>query len=119
MKNIILFAISIVSVNASSIFWKISFNQVLKTFDGGSLFLKQLTNFWYFMGWFFYILATFLWIYLLSKYEYSKAYPILVGACIILSLIAGIIFFKENSGMLCKTVGAALIICGAFLIARS
>jgi multidrug transporter EmrE-like cation transporter len=119
MENIVLFIISVSLICASSVSWKISFAQVLKSFDGSSLLLRQFTNLWYIAGWIFYILATFLWVYLLGKYEYSKIYPIFVGVCIILSLIAGLVFFKENTGMLYKTTGAALIICGAILIAKS
>lgn len=119
MKNIILFIVSVSLVGASSISWKISFMQVLKNSSSDSLFLQQLTNLWYLVGWVLFISATFLWVYLLSKYEYSKIYPIYVGVCIILSLIIGFIFFKENTGMLYKTIGAALIICGSLLIARA
>lgn len=119
MKNIILFIISVSLVGVSSISWKISFMQVSKNLGDGTLLFKQLTNLWYIVGWILFISATFLWVYLLSKYEYSKIYPIYVGVCIILSLIIGFIFFKENTGMLYKTTGAALIICGALLIARS
>ena len=98
MKNIILFIVFISSSVASSVLWKFSSNQLLKMSSGSITFLKQCTNLWYVCGWFFYMLATFLWIYLLSQYEYSKIYPIFVGSGLILSLITGLIFFKENTG---------------------
>lgn len=119
MNNIILFIVSVSSVTASSIFWKFSAAQILKTSGGGSLLLKQATNPCFIIGWGFYLFATFLWVYLLSKYEYSKIYPLFVGICIILSLITGLIFFKENTGMLYKIIGAALIICGSLFIVNS
>jgi len=119
MSPIIWFFIAISSSVASSIFWKFSARQILSTSNGSNLLLKQCTNTWFIVGWLFYLLATFLWVYLLSKYEFSKIYPIFVGACIILSLITGLIFFKENTGMLYKSMGAALIICGIVLITRS
>lgn len=119
MKNIILFIVSVSLVGISAIAWKISFMQVLKDSGGGSLLFKQLTNLWYIIGWILFIAATFLWVYLLSKYEYSKIYPIYVGVCIILSQIIGFVFFKENTGMLYKIVGAALIIGGALFISKA
>jgi|SRR6185437_4594520 len=119
MNGIIIFFIATSSTVFSQICWKISSRQVLQLSDGHSLLLKQFTNLWFIVGWVFYLLATFLWVYLLSKYEYSKIYPIYVGVCIVLSLMVGFIFFKENTGMFYKTVGSALIICGITLITRS
>lgn len=119
MSPIIWFFIAISSSIASAIFWKFSAQQILSTSSGSNLLLQQCTNVWFIVGWFFYILATFLWVYLLSKYEFSKIYPIFVGSCMILSLITGLIFFKENTGMLYKAIGAALIICGITFITRS
>ena len=108
MKNIILFIILVLSVTVSSVFWKISSNQIIKMSSGSNLLFKQFTNPSYLLGWFFYFLATFLWIYLLGKYEYSKLYPVYVGVCIIMSLIIGLVFFKENTGMIYKIIGSAL-----------
>ncbi len=119
MNSIVLFFVTIFSTVASQICWKVSSMQVLKVFDSRSLLIKQSTNIWFIVGWILYLFATFLWVYLLSKYEYSKIYPIFVGACIVLSLIIGFVFFKENTGMLYKTIGAALIICGITIITRS
>jgi|SRR5579863_10547341 len=119
MNGIIIFFIATSSTVFSQICWKISFKQVLQLSDGHSLLWKQFTNLWFILGWVFYLLATFLWVYLLSKYELSKIYATFVGTCIILSLIVGFIFFKENTGMLYKTIGTVLIICGITLITRS
>lgn len=118
MKNIILFIIFISSSVGSSVLWKISSNQLLKISDVGNLFLTQITNLWYILGWLCYMLATFLWIYLLSQYEFSRIYPVFVGSCIILSLITGLFFFRENTDMIYKIVGATLIICGTILVVK-
>jgi multidrug transporter EmrE-like cation transporter len=99
MKSIILFLIATLSASTSSAFWKLSAKQILKTTNRNNLLLEQLTNLWFILGWIFYFFATFLWIYLLGKYDFSKIYPIFVGSCIVLSLITGLIFFKENTGM--------------------
>ncbi len=119
MKNIILFFISVSLVGASSIVWKVSFARVLKASGGKNLLMNQLTDLWFIVGWILFLVATFLWVYLLSKYEYSKIYPIYVGVCILLSLIIGFVFFKENTGMLFKIIGATLIICGITFITKS
>jgi multidrug transporter EmrE-like cation transporter len=119
MNGIIIFFIATSSTVFSQICWKISSRQVIQLSDGHSLLLKQFSNIWFIIGWVFYLLATFLWVYLLSKYELSKIYSIYVGTCIIMSLVIGFIFFKENTGMLYKTIGTVLIICGIALITKS
>ncbi|MCE3268668.1 MAG: hypothetical protein K0R49_920 [Burkholderiales bacterium] len=119
MNPVVWFFIAISSSVASSIFWKYSAREILKLSSNVNLLHKQVTSLWYIVGWFFYLLATFLWIYLLGKYDFSKIYPIFVGSCIVLSLITGLIFFKENTGMLYKTIGAVLIICGITFITKS
>lgn len=119
MKNIILFIITTVILIASQMFWKIASGQIGGSSGIINITLKLIKNMWFVSGSIMYILATGLWIYVLSQYEYSKIYPIFVATCLILSLIAGSIFFKENAGMLYKMVGVGFLICGIVIIARS
>lgn len=64
-----------------------------------------------------YIVATFLWIYILSKEDLSRVYP-MQSLCYILGAIVGVMIFNETISSL-KIIGLMLIICGAFLLSVS
>lgn len=64
-----------------------------------------------------YVFATVFWIYLLSKYEYSKIYPMIASAYIF-ALIFAYYFFHESIGWY-KISGVISIIIGIVLISRS
>lgn len=119
IKNIILFIITTALLVSGQAFWKTASAQVGEIPEITSLLLKLATNLFFITGCVFYAVATGLWIYLLGQYEYSKIYPIFVGTCVIISLIAGIIFFRENTGIAYKALGATFIVGGIIIITRA
>jgi drug/metabolite transporter (DMT)-like permease len=62
-----------------------------------------------------YVIAALLWIYLLSKEELSRIYP-LQSLCYVARALAGVFLFREcfTGG---KALGLILIVAGAFLLA--
>jgi multidrug transporter EmrE-like cation transporter len=98
--------------------WKISSGQLAGISGIKNIFLNLIINLPFITGCVFYVIATGLWIYLLGQYEYSKIYPIFVGTCIILSLIVGLLFFKENNGLVNKMIGSVVILCGVVIVTK-
>ena len=118
-KNIIIFIITAVLLVVGQALWKIAAGQIAGASGIISTILKLVMNLQFITGCVFYALATGLWIYLLGQYEYSKIYPVFVGTCIIVSLIAGYIFFKENTVLIYKIIGSTLILCGIVIVTRN
>jgi multidrug transporter EmrE-like cation transporter len=77
------------------------------------------TNLFFLLGCVFYVAASGLWIYLLGQFDYSRIYPMFIGTCIILLLIAGILFFRENTGIMYKLIGSMFILGGVIIITRA
>lgn len=65
----------------------------------------------------FYLVATFLWLIILSKTELSSAYPMLAIGYILIALLSKILL-NENLTIL-KFVGIILISIGVFMILKS
>ena len=121
IKKLILFFITTFLLVIGQALWKIASGQLSGVSESGLLnfIIRLLTNLPFLVGCCLYVIATGLWIYLLGQYEYSKIYPIFVGACIILSLFVGILFFKENTGLNFKIIGSGFIIFGIIIISKS
>jgi len=64
-----------------------------------------------------YVIASLVWIYILSKEDLSKVYP-LQSLCYVFGAIIGIFLFKESMNAL-KILGLTLIAIGAFIISLS
>ena len=64
-----------------------------------------------------YVIASLVWIYILSKEDLSKVYP-LQSLCYVFGAIIGIFLFKEDVSAL-KILGLTLIVSGAFIISLS
>ena len=64
-----------------------------------------------------YVVASIVWIYILSKEDLSKVYP-LQSLCYVFGTIIGVFLFNENMNVL-KIFGLVLIICGAVIISLS
>lgn len=64
-----------------------------------------------------YVIASLVWIYILSKEDLSKVYP-LQSLCYVFGAIIGIFLFKEDASAL-KILGLTLISIGAFIISLS
>ena len=57
-----------------------------------------------------------LWFWVLSKYDLTRAYP-LISMSYVFGFVFAIIFLKEHPGAL-RIVGTALIVIGVALVAR-
>ncbi len=57
------------------------------------------------------------WLFLLSKNQVSKIYPITIGMNFVLLFIIARIFLKESLSLL-QIIGVAVILIGIFLISR-
>lgn len=77
-----------------------------------------VTSKYFISGCICYIIATILWIYILSQFEFSTIYPVFVGVCIISSILIGCIFFNETENLISKIFGSAVIIIGIYFITR-
>lgn len=75
-----------------------------------------LTDKFVFGGFFLYGLGAIVWLGVLSKWEVSKAYP-LVGLGFALTLLVGAVFGEQISQM--RILGVAFICAGVFLVGRS
>lgn len=116
MSNLILFFVTVSSPVASQIRWKIASRRFLRFIHVRDSLAKH-ANLW-FIGWMLYLLATAFLVYLLINYDFSATYTIFVGSYIVLSLIIDLVFFKENTDTLYKTVGGTLILCAITFILR-
>lgn len=83
----------------------------------GLSFLKLLQTPWVIVGFVLYGLSSILWLDVLSKLEFSLAFP-MVGLTYVFTLLIGRFFFGETIGWE-RMIGVALIICGVFFLVRS
>ncbi|MEM5875413.1 MAG: EamA family transporter [Candidatus Aenigmatarchaeota archaeon] len=70
-----------------------------------------------FIGIVFYLIATLIWLVILSKIELSTAYPMLAIGYVIIALLSKFLL-NENLTLL-KFVGIVLISVGVFLVLKS
>lgn len=83
----------------------------------GFTFLKLLQTPWVIVGFALYGLSSILWLDVLSKLEFSLAFP-MVGLTYVFTLLIGRFFFGETIGWE-RMLGVALIIGGVFFLVRS
>ncbi len=57
-----------------------------------------------------------LWFWILSRYDLTKAYP-LISMSYIFALVLSLIFLKENPGMV-RILGTVLIVVGVAMVAK-
>ena len=81
-----------------------------------SFIVSQLTNWWWLGCGVFYTAAAFLWFYIVKKFPFSMAYP-LVSLSYVFGMIAAIVFFKEDVPAI-RWVGVLLIMAGCYFIAK-
>jgi drug/metabolite transporter (DMT)-like permease len=94
----------------------------LNAIDGVSLtdamsFLKLFQTPWVIVGFFLYGLSSILWLDVLSKLDFSLAFP-MVGLTYVFTLLIGRFFFGETVGWE-RMLGVAFIIFGIFFLVRS
>jgi multidrug transporter EmrE-like cation transporter len=83
----------------------------------GLSFLKLFQTPWVIVGFVLYALSSILWLDVLSKLDFSLAFP-MVGLTYVFTLLIGRFFFGETIGWE-RMLGVALIIFGIFFLARS
>lgn len=77
---------------------------------------KLFTNWWFLACGICYGLATILWLYILKKFPFSMAYP-MISLSYVFGMFAAILFFHEQI-TITRWMGVLLIMGGCFLIAK-
>ncbi len=85
--------------------------------DGPMGFLKLFQTPWVIVGFACYGMSSILWLDVLSKLDFSLAFP-MVGLTYVFTLLIGRFFFGEIVGWE-RIVGVSLILCGVFFLIRS
>jgi len=85
--------------------------------EGPLGFLKLFQTPWVIVGFMCYGVSSILWLDVLSKLDFSLAFP-MVGLTYVFTLLIGRFFFGEAVGWE-RTLGVALILCGVFFLIRS
>jgi len=111
------FAILLLSCGQTSI--KLGLNSIggFNLTAGLSGFLNLLNTPWIILGFVCYMLSSILWMDVLSRLDFSLAFP-MVGLTYVFTLVIGRIFFQENIGWE-RVLGVALILFGIFWLVRS
>ncbi|EKQ53630.1 MULTISPECIES: transporter [unclassified Clostridium] len=114
MMYLLLF-INIIMLVLGQVLWKIgvgksSFNLSIQGI------INMFFNPYILGGGIIYVFATIIWIYILSKEELSRVYP-LQSLCYVIGILAGVLIFKECF-TLNKGLGAVFIIIGTLIITR-
>lgn len=85
--------------------------------DGLGGFLKLFQTPWVIVGFACYGLSSVLWLDVLSKLDFSLAFP-MVGLTYVFTLLIGRFFFGEAVGWE-RIIGVTLILSGVFFLVRS
>ncbi len=85
--------------------------------DGITGFFKLFQTPWVIVGFICYGLSSVLWLDVLSKLEFSLAFP-MVGLTYVFTLLIGRFFFGETIGWE-RALGVGLILGGVYFLARS
>jgi drug/metabolite transporter (DMT)-like permease len=109
----ILILLNISLLVAGQLLWKYGISQTGFQLTTDNI-IRILMNKYIIFGMITYIIATFLWLYILSKKDVTSVYP-LQSLCYLIMLIAGGLIFKEVV-TLNRWIGVLLIIAGAFLV---
>ncbi len=80
-------------------------------------FLKLLTTPWFLIGFVCYGLSSILWMDVLSKLDFSLAFP-MVGSVYVFNLLIGRFFFHEMFGWE-RMIGVGLILFGICCLVKS
>ena len=119
MGTFILGLIAIMLLSAGQTSIKFGLNSIggVQLAEGISSFLKLLQTPWVIVGFLCYGLSAVLWLDVLSKLDFSLAFP-LVGLTYVFTLLIGRFLFGEVVGWE-RLLGVALILGGVFFLARS
>jgi drug/metabolite transporter (DMT)-like permease len=119
MGTFILGLIAIILLSAGQTSIKFGLNNIggVQLAEGVGSFLKLLQTPWVIVGFLCYGLSAVLWLDVLSKLDFSLAFP-LVGLTYVFTLLIGRFFFGEVVGWE-RLLGVGLILAGVFFLARS
>jgi drug/metabolite transporter (DMT)-like permease len=111
--------VAIVLLSAGQTSMKAGLNAIggISLADGPMGFLKLFQTPWVIVGFVCYGLSSILWLDVLSKLDFSLAFP-MVGLTYIFTLLIGRFFFGEAVGWE-RVVGVGLILGGVFFLIRS
>ena len=112
----ILLGINILLLATGQILWKLGTMKVSFTASFKGI-MELIFNPYILGGGGLYVVAIVLWLYILSKAELSKVYPI-QSLCYVLGTMAGVFIFNEKFTTN-KFLGLSFIILGAFFIAKN
>jgi drug/metabolite transporter (DMT)-like permease len=111
--------VAIILLSAGQTSMKAGLNAIggISLADGPMGFLKLFQTPWVIVGFVCYGLSSILWLDVLSKLDFSLAFP-MVGLTYIFTLLIGRFFFGEAVGWE-RVVGVGLILGGVFFLIRS
>ncbi|MGF6353648.1 drug/metabolite transporter (DMT)-like permease [Paenibacillus sp. 4624] len=111
---VILLLVNVVFLTSGQVLWKMSVRNI-GNFNLSSLFSVLLSPY-FIMGGFLYVMATLIWIYLLTKLPLSTLYP-MQSLAYVFGLLAGYFIFHEFISFQ-KIIGVAIILIGVYFIAK-
>ncbi len=117
--TIILGLVSIMLLSAGQTSLKYGLNAIGGVSLSGGIdnFMKLFQTPWVIVGFALYGISAILWLDVLSKLDFSLAFP-MVGLTYVFTLLIGRFFFGETIGWE-RILGVALIVLGIFFLARS
>jgi drug/metabolite transporter (DMT)-like permease len=110
----IIFIFNVVLLVSGQLLWKVSADKI-ENFDINSISTLVVSPY-FLSGAFLYVIATFIWIYILSKIPFSVAYP-MQSLSYVIGMILAYLIFKETI-VNHQWFGAGLIVLGVFFIAK-
>lgn len=119
LGTIILGLVAIMLLSAGQTALKAGLNAIggVSLADGVGGIFKLFQTPWVIVGFLCYGLSSVLWLDVLSKLDFSLAFP-MVGLTYVFTLLIGRFFFGETVGWE-RVVGVALILSGVFFLIRS
>lgn len=119
LGTIILGLISIMLLSAGQTSIKAGLNAIggISLANGPLDFLKMFETPWVIFGFVCYGVSALIWLDVLSKLDFSLAFP-MVSLTYVFSLLIGRFFFQEYVGPE-RILGVVFILCGLFFLVRS
>jgi len=112
--NYILIITNILLLVAGQALWKFGIGKMM--LNGWGSILSVMFSPWIVAGVFLYVIATGIWIYLLSKFPLSFLYP-MQSLAYVIGLLIAIYFFQEQIP-LSRWIGVGVIMIGVYLVAK-
>jgi len=118
-RTVLIGLVAIIFLSFGQTSLKVGLNQIggFSLTLGISGFLKLLETPWIIAGFACYGLSSILWLDVLSKLEYSLAFP-MIGLTYVFTLLIGRFFFQEIFGWW-RVLGVGSIVFGIFCLVRS